>query len=81
MAVKAEGLCGLCVALFEDLCRTDKDPVYCQVYEDYITGRVKGEIPLEFVLQYDPDKANAAIMRLYERMEREQAAAETAGAA
>lgn len=48
---RPDHLCGLCEALFRDLCRHEKDPVLCRVYEDYVTGKVKGTTPLEYVIR------------------------------
>lgn len=45
-------VCELCKELFKELCYLEgkKNPVLCQIYEDYVTGEVDGELPLDYVI-------------------------------
>ena len=43
--------CGLCMQLFRILCDDTNDPRLCQLYEDYATGQITGEEPLERAIE------------------------------
>lgn len=43
--------CPICLELFKQLCYIERSPLQCKIYEDYATGRIDGELPLEYAIR------------------------------
>ncbi len=53
---EVEGLCELCLALFQELCEMEghNNPILCEIYEDYATGNARTnnpEAPLLYAIE------------------------------